>query len=204
MGIRETEQVVVVGRGLRAAEVAGHPFYVRLNALLDTHDFDRFVEGQCRRFYAKVMGRPSLTPGRYFRLLLVGYFEGHRFGTWDRVARDRLARDPQISAAARRGAAAGSFDDFPDAAPDRSGDAPRCFHVGATTTRRSGVAHGEDDRDRRHHARGERGDAEYRAARHRGELSSLFDGTREDVWDRDADPRGLGTARSETKEEDLE
>jgi transposase len=54
----------------------GHPFYTRLNALLDAVDFDGFVEGQCARFYAPVMGRPSLAPGRYFRLLLVGYFEG--------------------------------------------------------------------------------------------------------------------------------
>ena len=58
----------------------GHPFYVRLNALLDGNDFDRFVEGQCARFYAPVMGRPSLAPGRYFRLLLVGYFEGIGLG----------------------------------------------------------------------------------------------------------------------------
>src|SRR5271167_458256 len=54
----------------------GHPFYTRLNALLDADDFDGFVEGQCARFYAPVMGRPSLAPGRYFRLLLIGYFEG--------------------------------------------------------------------------------------------------------------------------------
>ena len=58
------------------AKSPGHPFYTRLNALLDAADFDRFVEGQCARFYAPVMGRPSLAPGRYFRLLLVGYFEG--------------------------------------------------------------------------------------------------------------------------------
>jgi transposase len=54
----------------------GHPFYARLNALLDAHDFDQFVEGLCHKFYATVMGRPSLQPGRYFRLLLLGYFEG--------------------------------------------------------------------------------------------------------------------------------
>jgi transposase len=54
----------------------GHPFYTRLNALLDAVDFDQFVEGQSARFYAPMMGRPSLVPGRYFRLLLVGYFEG--------------------------------------------------------------------------------------------------------------------------------
>jgi transposase len=54
----------------------GHPFYVRLNTILDEAGFDRFVEAQCEAFYAPVMGRPSLPPGRYFRLLLVGYFEG--------------------------------------------------------------------------------------------------------------------------------
>ena len=54
----------------------GHPFYARLNTVLDTAHFDEFVEARCASFYAPVMGRPSLTPGRYFRLLLVGYFEG--------------------------------------------------------------------------------------------------------------------------------
>src|SRR5216110_20053 len=53
-----------------------HPFYQRLNQLLEERGFDEFVEGQCERFYAEAMGRPSLTPGRYFRLLLIGYFEG--------------------------------------------------------------------------------------------------------------------------------
>src|SRR5215217_2338859 len=76
MGIREGEQssLWVATSALPASP--GHPFYTRLNALLEDHDFDRFVEDLCRRFYAPVMGRPSLTPGRYFRLLLVGYFEG--------------------------------------------------------------------------------------------------------------------------------
>ena len=54
----------------------GHPFYERLNQLLEERGFDEFVEQQCAGFYAEVMGRPSLTPGRYFRLLLIGYFEG--------------------------------------------------------------------------------------------------------------------------------
>jgi transposase len=55
---------------------AAHPFYQRLNALLDDDHFDAFVESQCRPFYAATMGRPGLAPGIYFRLLLVGYFEG--------------------------------------------------------------------------------------------------------------------------------
>jgi transposase len=54
---------------------AAHPFYTRLNQILDQQDFDGFVEGLCERFYA-AEGRPGLPPGRYFRLLLIGYFEG--------------------------------------------------------------------------------------------------------------------------------
>ena len=54
----------------------GHPFYERLNQALESEGFDRFAENLCRRFYAPVLGRPSLSPWRYFRLLLVGYFEG--------------------------------------------------------------------------------------------------------------------------------
>ena len=54
----------------------GHPFYQRLNQVLDAHAFDEFVEAQCAPFYADNRGRPSLTPGTYFRLLLIGYFEG--------------------------------------------------------------------------------------------------------------------------------
>lgn len=53
-----------------------HPFYEKLNGLLVEHGFDDFVEAQCRSFYAERMGRPSLVPGQYFRLLLLGYFEG--------------------------------------------------------------------------------------------------------------------------------
>src|SRR3989449_638121 len=55
---------------------ASHPFYQRLNQLLEESHFDEFVEGRCQRFYAKKRGRPSLVPGVYFRLLLIGYFEG--------------------------------------------------------------------------------------------------------------------------------
>ena len=54
----------------------GHPFYVRLNELLDSEGFDPFAEKLCARFYAKKMGRPGLTPGIYFRSLMIGYFEG--------------------------------------------------------------------------------------------------------------------------------
>lgn len=76
MGTREDEQSSLWVATSELPKSPGHPFYTRLNALLDAHAFDPFVEGLCRRFYAKIMGRPSLAPGRYFRLLLLGYFEG--------------------------------------------------------------------------------------------------------------------------------
>lgn len=54
----------------------GHAFYDRLNRLLAEADFDRFVEDLCRPHYADEVGRPSVPPGTYFRMLFVGYFEG--------------------------------------------------------------------------------------------------------------------------------
>lgn len=58
------------------AKGPGHPFYRRLNAILAQFDFDGHVEEQCAKFYAASRGRPSLPPAVYFRLLLIGYFEG--------------------------------------------------------------------------------------------------------------------------------
>jgi len=54
----------------------GHPFYVGLNEVLDGEGFDAFVEKLCARYYAEKMGRPGVTPGIYFRSLMIGYFEG--------------------------------------------------------------------------------------------------------------------------------
>jgi len=54
----------------------GHPFYDRLQGVLVEAGFDDFAEAQCKPFYAAKQGRPSVPPGRYFRLHLVGYFEG--------------------------------------------------------------------------------------------------------------------------------
>ena len=54
----------------------GHAFYDRLQELLRESDFDGFVEEVCKPFYAAKMGAPSLPPGRYFRMHMIGYFEG--------------------------------------------------------------------------------------------------------------------------------
>jgi len=76
MGKRKSEQAPMWVSTTDLPVSPGHPFYARLNTILDEAGFDRFVEEQCRSFYAPVMGRPGLPPGRYFRLLLLGYFEG--------------------------------------------------------------------------------------------------------------------------------
>ena len=57
-------------------DAPGHPFYSKLNELLATHCFDAFVEERCASYYAKTLGRPSIGPGVYFRMLMIGYFEG--------------------------------------------------------------------------------------------------------------------------------
>jgi transposase len=55
---------------------ASHSFYQRLNQILDEKKFDEYTEAICEQFYADEVGRPGLSPGIYFRLLMVGYFEG--------------------------------------------------------------------------------------------------------------------------------
>src|ERR1700689_5711704 len=54
----------------------GHPFYKRLNEVLDKAKFDRFCEKSCAGFYHRKLGRPSLPPGQYFRVMMIGFFEG--------------------------------------------------------------------------------------------------------------------------------
>jgi transposase len=77
MGKRKRERqepLFVVASDL--PKTPAHPFYRRLNEVLAGWKLEELVEGLCRPFYAEVMGRPSLAPGVYFRLLLIGYFEG--------------------------------------------------------------------------------------------------------------------------------
>ncbi len=54
----------------------GHPFYSKLSAVLDEHDFDGFVERECASYYAEKTGRPSMPPAVYFKMLFIGFFEG--------------------------------------------------------------------------------------------------------------------------------
>ena len=75
---REERQETLFVATDRLPKTAGHPFYQRLNGLLAEAGFDAWIEGRCRQYYAtdEARGRPSIAPGIYFRMLLVGYFEG--------------------------------------------------------------------------------------------------------------------------------
>jgi transposase len=77
MGKRKTERQQELW--IAAPDVptpAAEPFYRKLNEVLAQEGFDPFVEGLCQKFYHEEMGRPSIPPGVYFRMLLLGYFEG--------------------------------------------------------------------------------------------------------------------------------
>ncbi len=74
-GKRERQEDLWIATGT-IVETPGHAFYERLNEVLRELGFDRRVEHLCRRYYRGDRGRPSMPPGVYFRMLLVGYFEG--------------------------------------------------------------------------------------------------------------------------------
>src|SRR6516165_9219170 len=106
------------------ASAPAHPFYQRLNELLEAEGFDEFVESRCAKFYAAKNGRPSLTPGQaYGGLAGAAAVGGHRAG---------------------RGYA-GPFDDFADAAADRCGDASGSVQLGAEPAGGSWAAAGAAD-----------------------------------------------------------
>jgi transposase len=71
---RERQEDLWYGRELATAP--GHPFYKRLNEILDNAKFDAFCEATCASFYHETLGRPSLPPGQYFRIMMIGFFEG--------------------------------------------------------------------------------------------------------------------------------
>jgi len=77
MGRKRARQQALWVATEELARSGGHAFYERVNQILEEHHFDAFVEEQSLGFYkSEVMGRPSIAPGVYFRMLMVGYFEG--------------------------------------------------------------------------------------------------------------------------------
>ena len=106
---------------------AAHPFYTRLNQILDEHDFDEYVEGLCQRFYADDGARAATRPllpvaaDRLFRRL------GRR--ARDCVAGGRFVCPARVSRTGVARRAARSFDDLPDTSLDRSRDARGGLHL---------------------------------------------------------------------------
>jgi len=77
MGKRKQRQEALFVTANDLPKSAGHPFYTKLNQLLAEAKFDRWVERRCQQYYSpdEPRGQPSIPPGLYFRMLLVGYFE---------------------------------------------------------------------------------------------------------------------------------
>ena len=77
MGKRRQRQEALFLSAADLPKSAGHPFYQKLNQLLAEARFDEWIERRCDRYYAQEekRGQPSIPPGQYFRMLLVGYFE---------------------------------------------------------------------------------------------------------------------------------
>ena len=109
----------------------GHPFYAQLNELLAAHDFDLFVEERCAPCYAQTLGRPSIPPGVYFRMLMIGYFEGYsseRGIAW-RVA--DFAGPAPVSGVRVDRDHAGSLEPVAHSSAPVAGGAPRGLQLGA-------------------------------------------------------------------------
>jgi transposase len=76
LGKRKDEQQEMWVATTSLPKSQGHVFYRKLNEVFAAAGFDRWVEDLCRPYYDRHIGRPSIPPGVYFRMLLVGYFEG--------------------------------------------------------------------------------------------------------------------------------
>ena len=76
LGKRQEEQQEMWVASTSLPRSVGHIFYRKLNRMLAEADFDRTVEQICEPYYHAHLGRPSIPPGVYFRMLLVGYYEG--------------------------------------------------------------------------------------------------------------------------------
>ena len=141
---RERQEELWYRRDL--AEAPGHPFYRRLNEVLEQAGFDEFCETWCRKFYHETLGRPSLAPGMYFRLMLIGFFEGiesERGIAW-RVADSLCLRQfLQIGLDERN---TGSREHLADAAADGRSHASGNIRLGAEASGADGIAERQNHR----------------------------------------------------------
>src|SRR5438045_148443 len=151
MGKREAEQQqdLFVTHD-RLPRSPGHVFYRKLNRLLTEGGFDLWIEALCEPHYCQGVGRPSVPPGVYFRMLLVGYFEGinsqrgiaWRCSDWAKIT------GPLVTVLHSQSLAAGGL--------------PRDVRLGAVPPAKEKAAQGEDGGRRFHDAGSRRGHEEHR------------------------------------------
>ncbi|MCE3247552.1 MAG: putative transposase for insertion sequence element [Geminicoccaceae bacterium] len=152
-GERQTELMVGWAELPRSP---GHAFYDRLQAVLVGAGFDRFAESECKPYYASGRGRPSLPPGRYFRMHLVGYFEGINS---ERGLERRCAGSLSLREFLRLGtprAGAGPLLAEPDPIVPAAGGARGGLRLGARAPGRARPDQRRADRDRCVHDGGQR------------------------------------------------
>ena len=143
MGTRETEQPPLWVAASDLPKSPGHPFYTRLNAMLDAARLRSVRGGPVSRVLRAGHGTTEPGAGSVLPVAAGRLLRRDRLGTRDRVARDRLVGGPQFCAAGGGRGGARSFDDFADAAPDRPRDAPRGLHLGAATAGGGGLLKGK-------------------------------------------------------------
>src|SRR5688572_5389006 len=168
----------------------GHAFYDRLQAVLIEAGFDGFAETQCAPYYASRRGRPSLPPGRYFRMHLVGYFEdidserGLEWRCSDSLSLCCVPASGDDQAGAR------SFLVEQDARAAASGGTRGDLQLGAGAPGGAWPDQGRADRGRRLDHGGQRGATRDRAARQRRGLPRDAEAAGGGERDRDAHGRG--------------
>ena len=176
----------------------GNPFYEKLNELLRKEGFDAFVEDLCAPFYAKHVGRRSIPPGRYFRMLLLGagpvfphaafgLLRGHRLRARHLLALPGLLVRARVRGALRHGLRPGSLLHDPHSPKAPPGDAPCGVRASAEAVGQAQVVFREVFGSGFLHHGGQRLAQGDRASGHGRELSGDAFASGEGEWDRDAD-----------------
>src|SRR5215471_19001173 len=176
-----------------------HPFYQRLEQLLAEHDFDRFVEGRCRRFYAAGWGGQA-----WHRESIFGCCWWVTSKAWIVNGAWRGERGTRCGGDSAERGGAGPHDPIANATADRTGDASRSVRVGAGVAGRCGTDQGPADRDGRHHSGSQCGAALDRTAGQRRELRRVSERLGTAVGSGDAHAGRSGACGSETKKEGVE
>ena len=174
LGKRREEQQEMWVATTSLPKSVGHVFYRKLNRLLAEADFDRTVEEMCEPYYHSHLGRPSIPPGVYFRMLLVGYYEGigsQRGIAW-RCA-DSLSLREFLGHSVDGGDARPFQPDAASATVCRLEVHAAVFQWVLGVGRREEIVAGQNGGGRCHHLGSRRGHEVDRAARHRRGLERV-------------------------------